>query len=56
VDTFGVFLFGVVFAVATYLTYKLLEYGKKYTEKTIINYLMENPDAQEKIKNLFGWK
>jgi len=49
-------LFGGCVAVALYLTYRICRYSKKYMEDKVVSELMYNPDLQNKVKDLFGWK
>jgi len=55
-DPFGYVVIGGAGALATVLTFYLLRFSKKQTERKIITYLEANPEFQSKVKEWFGWK
>ena len=49
-------LFGGCVIVALYLSCRICRYSKKYMDDKVVSKLISDPDLQNKVKDLFGWK
>ena len=52
----GEIVFGGIIVASVYLAHRISKYGKRYVEDTVITELSYNPDLQQKIKDMFGWR
>ena len=49
-------IFGGIVVASLYITYRICRYSKRYIEDTVVSELMYNPELQDKVKDIFGWR